>query len=187
MENNLDKRKGISFVALIFYIFIIYAIISSIVRFFVGLNENLAQKERQNQKQNLIAEKNLEIEYVTALDETFFTNFDEYIEFENGIKIPMPTYILENKDIISFKKAIETNQIAYKSPVVKFNYNGDFGVVDMYFDMFQQKLKDYNYTKVIYVFKDGTDIYTREEADGYFSYMIFKGTELTLRSKLWRT
>ena len=97
MENNLDKRKGISFVALIFYIFIIYAIISSIVRFFVGLNENLAQKERQNQKQNLIAEKNLEIEYVTALDETFFTNFDEYIEFENGIKIPIAIAVSDDQ------------------------------------------------------------------------------------------
>lgn len=187
MEKNSDKRKGISFVVLIFYIFIIYAIISSIVRFYIDFNNGLAQKEKQKQMQNLIAEKNLEIEYVTALDESFFSNSNEYIEFENGIKIPMPSYILDNKDVISFKKTIETNQIAYKSPVVKFNYNGDLGAVDMIFDMFQQRLKDYNYTKVIYYFEDGTDIYTREEADGYFSYMIFSGTELTLRSKLWRT
>ena len=116
---------------------------------------------------------------VTELEDALWKTKNN-IEFEYGIKIPTPNNLIYNDNIVSYEETMETNNIAYRSRVVKINYGPSESTASLILDIFRERLpEDYNYEQILYYFDDGTKIYVRDEEEGYFSYIIFKGSEAT--------
>lgn len=185
MENNnspvtdYGRKRGISLGRLILYIFATYVLILQIVNFVNDLKTKAEEEKAQEEMLALIAEKNNQIELVTELENASWKIKDN-IEFEYGIKIPTPNNLIDKDNIISYEETMETNNIAYRSRVVKINYGPSESTANLILEIFSERLpEDYNYEQILYYFDDGTKIYVRDEEEGYFSYIIFKGSEVT--------
>lgn len=173
MENNNSQK--ISLVKVFFFIFLTYALISSFISFFSNINAI----NEENEMLELIEQKNRQIGLITEVNESFFSSKIDTLKFEHGIEIPMPNDLIEEENIISCKKCIESNEIAHQSYVVKVVYEENSDVTEIIIDIFKDRLPiDHNYEQVYY-YDNGTRIYTREETEGYFSYIIFRGMEVT--------
>ena len=186
MENNnfqdIDERKvrQRNLLRKLLYYFIIYLIFSSAIRFIGNIIDYNEQIKEEKEMYALVTQKNREIELLTEINESFFTSNIDYLEFENGIQIPLPNHLVETGNIASCKKGFESNEIANNSYVVRVNYGENNGTSDLLLDIFKDRLdEDHNYVQVYYYDDYGTRIFTRNEIDGYFSYMIFRGTEVT--------
>lgn len=182
MKNNNYPKLGkkINVIKAIFFILLTYALISSWIRFFDDINTIIEEQNAEEEELILVGQKNSQIDLLTQIDNSFFSKKIEYLEFEQDINIPLPNYLMEEENIVSCKKGVETNYIANNSPVVKITYGIEKANTGMILDIFCERLpEDYNYESVLYYFDDGTKIYTRTENAGYFSYIIYKGAELT--------
>lgn len=181
-NSGIVDRKELNrrfFIRLIGF-FIIYLVISDFAKLYKKVDD---YKENVIEKQEIaseVQEKNREINLVTEVNESFFSTSIEYLEFDNGIKIPVPNEFIGEHNIISCKKGFESNEIAHESYVVRVNYGPTVGTADVMLDIFKERIQnDYNYQRIYYFEDIDTKIFTRDETDGYFSYMIFRGTEVT--------
>lgn len=186
MENNdfqdIDERKARqrNLLRKLLYFFIIYLIFSNAIRFIGNIIEYNEQIKEEKEMYALVEQKNSQIDLITEVNETFFSTRNDNLEFEHGIKIPLPNNLIGSENIVSCKKMVESNEIAHQSYVVKVDYGENNGAADLILDIFKDRLDDdYNYEQVYYYDDYGTRIFTRSEAEGYFSYMIFRGTEVT--------
>lgn len=186
MEDNnspiidYGRKSRINLVSMISCIFLTYVLILQIVNFVNNMKTKAEEEKAKEEMLALIAEKNNQIELVTELDDIFFAARNDNIEFEHGIKIPTPNNLIDKDNIISYEETMETNNIAYRSRVVKINYGPAKSGVSLILDIFSDRLsEDYNYERILYYFDDGTEIYVRDEEEGYFSYIIFKDLEVT--------
>ena len=186
MENNdspvtdYRRKSGINLARMIICILLTYVLVSQIANFVKDIKTAVEQEKAQEELLILTEEKNNQINLITDLEDEYSITNNQYIEFEYGIKIPMPNKLMDKDNIISCKEIIETNNIAYRSRAVKINYGPKEATASLILDIFSERLpEDYNYEKVLYYFDDGTEIYTRDEEEGYFSYIIFKEAEVT--------
>lgn len=154
--------------------------ISQIANIVFRIVDETQYKLAQEELLRVTVEENSQIELLTDLKDEKWLDDGEYNEFNYDIKIPLPNYIIEKEDILSCQAVIETNNIAYRFPAVKITYGLEESTASLILDIFRERLpKDHNYEQVLYYFEDGTKIYTRNESDGYFSYIIIKGCEAT--------
>lgn len=178
MENNNSPK--INIVKIFFFILLTYALISSFIRFFDDINTIVEEQKNKEETEALVEQKNREIDLITEVNETFFSTSIDSLEFEYGIEIPMPNNLIGEENIVSCKKGFESNEIAHKSFVVRVDYGSNSGTADLILDIFKDRLpEDYNYEQIYYYDDYGTKIYTRDETEGYFSYIIFRSTEVT--------
>lgn len=181
-DSGIVDRKELNrrfFIRLIEF-FIIYLIISNIIKIYNRVDEFKENVIEKQEIESVVQEKNREINLLTEVNESFFSASNENLEYDNGIKIPLPNNIIGEEYIVSCKKGFESNEIANNSYVVKVDYGFEYGSADLILDIFKDRLEeDHNYEKIYYYDDAGTRIFTREEIDGYFSYMIFRGVEVT--------
>ena len=176
-DNNSQKT---SIIKIFFFILLTYALISSWIRFFSDINTINEGQKNEKEMQELVEQKNRQIDLITEVDENFFSSKIDTLKFEYDIEIPMPNDLIEEENIVSCKKCIESNEIAHESYVVKVVYGENSNITNMILDIFKERLpEDHNYEQVYYYDDYGTRIYTREENEGYFSYIIFRGAEVT--------
>ena len=185
MENNdsydIDERKGKSkiFWQRLVCLLVVYCICCGTFRFVANIIEYKKQQKIKQETLVLVEEKNRKINLLTEINESFWIPGTTELEFEKGIKIPLPNTYIED-DVISCKKGFESNEIAHSSYVVKVSYEGDNSTDNILLEIFKDRLDDdYNYKQVYYYDNYGTRIFTRDENEGYFSYIIFRGLEVT--------
>ena len=141
MENNnfqdIDERKvrQRNLLRKLLYYFIIYLIFSSAIRFIGNIIDYNEQIKEEKEMYALVTQKNREIELLTEVNESFFTSNIDYLEFENGIQIPLPNHLVETGNISSCKKGFESNEIANNSYVVRVNYGENNGTSDLLLDI----------------------------------------------------
>lgn len=187
MENNdspikdykqiTNKRMLISILTIViiaFFIIQITKIVTSIKSIF---------EESQHQTQTIatIESKNMQLDLLTDIEDEIWLSSGKEIEFDNGIVIPIPNFTGNSMTTVSWEEGIETNYIAYRSRVVKMTYNLEAATADFMLDLYGQRLtKNYGYGRVFYTDEENVRIYTKEEVDGYFSYVILEGTTATM-------
>lgn len=187
MENNdspikdykqiTNKRMLISILTIViiaFFIIQITKIVTSIKSIF---------EESQHQTQTIatIESKNMQLDLLTDIEDEVWLSYGKEIEFDNGIVIPIPNFTGNSMTTVSWEEGIETNYIAYRSRVVKMTYNLEAATADFMLDLYGQRLtKNYGYGRVLYTDEENVRIYTKEEVDGYFSYVILEGVTATM-------
>ena len=187
MENNdspINDYKKITrkrMLTSIFAILIIAYFAIQISKIVLSIKSIFEESQKQTQTISTIESKNMQVDLVTDITDEVWQRSGKEIEFDNGIIIPVPTYTGNAKTTVSWEEGIETNYIAYRSQVVKMTYNLEAATADFMLDIYGQRLtKNYGYGRVLYTDKKNVRIYTKEEVDGYFSYVILEGSVATI-------
>ena len=187
MENNdspINDYKKITrkrMLTSIFAILIIAYFAIQISKIVLSIKSIFEESQKQTQTISTIESKNMQVDLVTDITDEVWQRSGKEIEFDNGIIIPVPTYTGNAKTTVSWEEGIETNYIAYRSQVVKMTYNLEAATADFMLDIYGQRLtKNYGYGRVLYTDKENVRIYTKEEVDGYFSYVILEGSVATI-------
>ena len=179
--NDYKKITRKRMLTSIFAILIIAYFAIQISKIVLSIKSIFEESQKQTQTIATIESKNMEVDLITDIEDDDWLRSGQEIEFENGITIPIPSYTGNAKTTVSWEEGIETNYIAYRSQVVKMTYNLEFATADFMLDIYGQRLtKNYGYGRVFYPDAEGVRIFTKEEVDGYFSYVILEGSEATM-------
>ena len=162
-------------------ILIIAFFVIQITKIVTSIKSIFEESQYQTQTINTIESKNMQVDLITDITDEAWLSYGQEIEFDNGIVIPIPNYTGNSKTTVSWEEGIESNYIAYRSQVVKMTYNLEASTADFMLDIYGQRLtKNHGYERVFYTDKDGVRIYTKEEVDGYFSYVILEESVATM-------
>ncbi len=187
MENNdspINDYKKITrkrMLTSILAILIIAYFAIQISKIVLSIKSIFEESQKQTQTIATIESKNMQLDLITDIEDEIWLSSGKEIEFDNGIVIPIPSFTGNSMTTVSWEEGIETNYIAYRSRVVKMTYNLEAATADFMLDIYGQRLaKNYGYGRVYYPDADGVRIYSKEEVDGYFSYVILEGVTATM-------
>lgn len=140
--------------------------------------KNKLEKEFIQKTESITKEMNDQVNYIIDFDETDI-NEVEYIEFDNGIKIPTLSIYTPKPTITSYFKIEEDNIITNNSDVIKIFYEID-NSESFLIEMFKTNiLKNEGYVIMPQNLYKHKKIYIRDEKDGYYTYIIIEGYQIT--------
>ncbi len=179
-ENNpiedFKKVERKKLIILVVKIIIIIYIINSIISFVNNYNLKKIEEQNKIETAEITKSMNLNVKFVNDFeDEQLDINNIEEIEFDNGIKIPtLRKY--KNVDFVGFfNTRVESNIMADNSLTITMLYTNDLLV-----DMFKTELtKQDNYRPLLHNHGSEIKVFVREEENGFFSYIIVNGCEVT--------
>ena len=187
MENNdspIKDYKKITSKKMLIFIFTILIIVyfaMLIGKFVTNIKSIFEESQMQIQTIAEIEAKNMQVDLITDIKDDIWISSGKEIKFDNGITIPIPTHTGNAKATVSWEEDVETNYIAFRSRVVKMTYNLELSTAEFMLDRYGQSLtKNYGYKTAYYSHSSGIRIYTKEEIDDYFSYVILDGSVATM-------
>ncbi len=157
-------------------VLIIIYIVNSAITIYNKCNEIVENEQNKIEMTKEIEENNRKVVLVYDFDDEYVDvkNMEE-IKYDNGINIPTLRKYKKVDGIVSYDTARENNIVARQSPVVKFVYINDLCV-----DMYKTELvKQDGYTRLMHQNLRNKFVYVRQEKNGYFSYVIIEGCNVT--------
>lgn len=179
-ENNpiedFKKVERKKLIILVVKIIIIIYIINSIISFVNDYNLKKIKEQNKIETAEITKSMNLNVNFVSDFeDEQLDINNIEEIEFDNGIKIPTLRKYKKVDFVGFFNTRVESNIMADNSLTITMLYTNDLLV-----DMFKTELtKQDNYRPLLHNHGSEIKVFVREEENGFFSYIIVNGCEVT--------